>query len=652
MRSPWFLLLALASVSAAVPAAARAGLEACALSAGEPEGSACWREWLADWAPTPSAVGELASLLPDHPAALVQLLALLEARGAPEDRTLEVELLDLRGRALLQLERYGEAAAAFVSALEIDDGATRLSWLRDGRTAWTAELGPDGDRIERAARSLQRAGAGDRARPLVARALALGARGWVEEAWSALGSHGAGREMSLLTLVPPREPLPAVAIELLDGETISLAETRGKVVILDFWASWCQPCREELPHLEALYRAERDRGLVALAVNQREPQSVAAAFADSLGLTLPIGRYDAAIDGAFRVFALPTVIVADRKGWIRGRWDGYKSGVEEPVARLVRRLLANDEDDRARLAEVQTGAGRLEALWMSEGPSPIEGLALASSADGAPEILAAYRSVVLRFDPEGEFAGRIKVPDGTGRLRPVRLDDGAQAVLIFRPGSTRLALRSLDGDKLAAWQAPAPVLDVEVRPVEGSSPDEILVGTVDGLWIADPWGREPRRLEGFAEVSDLAVLPEDDGPRFLVLDRGPWLARLGPNLEPQARWAAPPGSWTLAVAGSAGAAAGVAPATVTAAVAGRFLAARGTQLALAVDGAQLVLVDADSGAETFRAHWDGIRHLLAADLDADGRDELIVGAGPQLALLRAPRAPDESAPPVSEVPSS
>lgn len=121
-------------------------------------------------------------------------------------------------------------------------------------------------------------------------------------------------------LPSPREgfPAPDFTLMTLDGAPVSLSGQRGKVVIVNLWASWCGPCRAEMPAMQDLY--ERERGLEVLAVNStvQDSEEAARAFARELGLTFPIALdTDGAVTRAYLVRALPATFVVDREGVIR-----------------------------------------------------------------------------------------------------------------------------------------------------------------------------------------------------------------------------------------------------------------------------------------------------------------------------------------------
>jgi peroxiredoxin len=123
---------------------------------------------------------------------------------------------------------------------------------------------------------------------------------------------------------------PAVDFQLgdLDGRQVRLSDLRGQVVLLNFWATWCPPCKAEMPDLQALYR---DQGaahrFVVVGVDVEEDRAVTQAFARQFGLSFPL-----LVDSAgqvsndhYGIRALPTSLIIDRDGKVRYRWTGQQS---------------------------------------------------------------------------------------------------------------------------------------------------------------------------------------------------------------------------------------------------------------------------------------------------------------------------------------
>jgi cytochrome c biogenesis protein CcmG, thiol:disulfide interchange protein DsbE len=113
-------------------------------------------------------------------------------------------------------------------------------------------------------------------------------------------------------------PAPAFTLAAPEGRQISLAGLKGKAVVLNFWASWCPPCRAEMGALDQAQRDYADRGVVVLGVNQMEAEAVATAFMREQSLTFPIALdADGAVSQQYRASALPTTYFIDGDGVIR-----------------------------------------------------------------------------------------------------------------------------------------------------------------------------------------------------------------------------------------------------------------------------------------------------------------------------------------------
>ena len=121
----------------------------------------------------------------------------------------------------------------------------------------------------------------------------------------------------------PDHAAPDLALLQIDGTLRTLRDLRGQVVLINFWATWCPPCRAEMPAIQQAYAEYRERGFVVLAVNQREDATAITPFLEQHGLTFPILiDRDGQASATYQASALPSSFFVDRRGVIRAVYHG------------------------------------------------------------------------------------------------------------------------------------------------------------------------------------------------------------------------------------------------------------------------------------------------------------------------------------------
>ncbi len=131
---------------------------------------------------------------------------------------------------------------------------------------------------------------------------------------------------------------PNVSLTMLSGTATHISEFKGKVVLVDFFASWCIPCRKSFPELEALHRQHESKGLVVIAVNVDEERKNADAFLQMFPHTMRVALDPkGSVAEAFGVSAMPTTMILDRSGQIRYTHKGY---TEKALAKMQEQVVA------------------------------------------------------------------------------------------------------------------------------------------------------------------------------------------------------------------------------------------------------------------------------------------------------------------------
>lgn len=135
---------------------------------------------------------------------------------------------------------------------------------------------------------------------------------------------------------------PDFSLTTLDGKGVKLSDLKGKVVVLDFWATWCPPCRKSLPHLQKVSadKALADKGLVVWAVNAREAKEKVQKYMDDNKLTFTVPMDPGKTMGEYKVQGIPTTVIVGRDGNIKNVFVGFGDGSEKPIDDAVDAALA------------------------------------------------------------------------------------------------------------------------------------------------------------------------------------------------------------------------------------------------------------------------------------------------------------------------
>ncbi len=133
---------------------------------------------------------------------------------------------------------------------------------------------------------------------------------------------------------------PTFELAAMAGKTVNLAQYKGQVVMINFWATWCGPCRTEMPLLENIYKKYKPMGFTLLGVNVEPDSAGASEWLKATPVTFPIlFDTDSRVSKLYAVQGMPSTVIVDRKGQVRFLHRGYKPGDENAYLDQIRALV-------------------------------------------------------------------------------------------------------------------------------------------------------------------------------------------------------------------------------------------------------------------------------------------------------------------------
>ncbi len=148
------------------------------------------------------------------------------------------------------------------------------------------------------------------------------------------------QSFDLLAAVTPSSLAPDFTLPSMQGRNTRLKELRGNVVLVNFWATWCGPCKQEMPHLNRLHEKYNSSGFVLLGVNIDEDTRRASDLVTRMGLKFPVlFDTDKAVSRLYDLGSMPATVVVDRDGRVRHVHRGYREGYENTYDEQIRALL-------------------------------------------------------------------------------------------------------------------------------------------------------------------------------------------------------------------------------------------------------------------------------------------------------------------------
>jgi len=146
--------------------------------------------------------------------------------------------------------------------------------------------------------------------------------------------------ISLPVLADPAGPAPQFTLTAKGGSDVSLSQYKGQVVMINFWASWCGPCRQEMPLLESIYKKYNKLGFTMIGVNVEPDSKAADDWLKATPVSFPIlYDRDSKVSKLYDVAGIPSTVIIDRNGNLRKLHRGYKPGDENEYLDSIRTLI-------------------------------------------------------------------------------------------------------------------------------------------------------------------------------------------------------------------------------------------------------------------------------------------------------------------------
>ena len=231
------------------------------------------------------------------------------------------------------------------------------------------------------------------------------------------------------------EPAQAFALKDLKGKTVKLEDYRGKVVLVTFWATWCGPCKKEMPELQKFQQANRDKGVEVLAVNIDDfnSRSKIKPFIDKNNLKVKVLLEDPEQLTRYNYRAIPALYVIDREGKIAHARTGYDPQLKEKLQHEIQAIVEAKKGDNGRdLLTIEQAPAGWGVRWKQPVNGDVRAVAVAAATKGKPgEVGLVGREGLMRWTADGQSLGANPLGGWTRTLDVTDLDgDGKREWIV------------------------------------------------------------------------------------------------------------------------------------------------------------------------------------------------------------------------------
>ncbi len=377
------------------------------------------------------------------------------------------------------------------------------------------------------------------------------------------------------------QPAQAFTLKDLKGKKVKLADYRGKVVLVTFWATWCGPCKKEMPELQKFYEQNKDKGVEVLAVNIDDfnSRSKIKPFLDKNNLDVKVLLEEPSELTSYNYSGIPALYVVDREGKIAHARTGYDPQLKEKLHHEIQAIVEGKHKAGRDLVTVEQAPEGWGVRWRQPVQGDLRALAVAPTQGGtAGEVGAVGREGLLRWSSEGKSLGAKPLQGWTKSLHTTDLDgDGRREWIVG--GWQDVKVLDHTGEVYWEHSGDGRVSVAGHHDLNGDGFQELLLqegervvamkAVPDPMWKSTPF----KELESVKLDPAGGLLVQADGELFALSARGELKSRGGKVPE------------------------------------GRTLSGR---------------IDTPDGPlDLFEGEWDP-SPLLGHDIDGDGQDDIVV----------------------------
>jgi peroxiredoxin len=332
---------------------------------------------------------------------------------------------------------------------------------------------------------------------------------------------------------------PEINLTDMDGNEIVLSQLKGKRVVLDFWATWCPPCKKEIPHFIMLANKMKTDDLVIIGISS-EDKSTLKKFIKNIGINYPIVSADNLPSPFSSISSIPTTFFIDRNGIIQNVLVGYHD-----YDTLKSNSVAENYQGEPKAAPIQAQIGlkdseikyTLKLQWTLDIPGAVTICAGNWGVDGKEKILVADNKNNLHIiGTEGEIQSSIKIP---GMFRQIEIGKHKQngyRLLGYSNWGEKVTVVDTNGIQLWEYATASGVDGAHFGDLDGDSNDEMIVGMngFGGLHAVSCGGKQMWKASGIGNVWNQAVVAGHDPKNTLVFatEAGGTIRVYGSNGQP------------------------------------------------------------------------------------------------------------------------